>query len=84
MSLSTLRERAGLTQEELAKILGVTVQTISNWEQARAIPKLTIRQVITILTVLPCTLYDLGRIFDEIEAKAIARRKSTSDRPKQN
>ena len=69
MTLASLREKANLTQKQLADILGVTIQTISNWEQARAVPKLTVKQVITMLSVLPCSLFDLGKICDEIEQK---------------
>ncbi len=32
------RERAGLTQDELADLIGVTKQTVSNWETGRHKP----------------------------------------------
>ena len=37
-TLWRLRERAGLSQEALAEKLGVTRQTVSNWENGRATP----------------------------------------------
>lgn len=33
------RERAGLTQQELATRLGVTLRTIGNWERGATVPK---------------------------------------------
>lgn len=40
-----LRRRAlGLTQKQIAVELGITSQTVSNWETSKAIPTLTIGQ----------------------------------------
>lgn len=36
--IKALRAKLGLTQEELAKQLGVTVRTIANWESGGKIP----------------------------------------------
>lgn len=33
------RERAGLTQEQLAQRLGVTMRTVGNWERGATVPK---------------------------------------------
>lgn len=38
ISLSAARENANLTQDEVAKILKVTKQTIVNWEKGRQEP----------------------------------------------
>ena len=38
--LRALREKAGLTPEEVAEKMGVTVQTVYHWERARSFPKL--------------------------------------------
>lgn len=40
--LKTLRQAKGLTQEELAKRIGVTKQTISNWENGNITPALDV------------------------------------------
>lgn len=37
--LRELREKAGLTPEQVASCLGVTKDTIYNWEAARTFPK---------------------------------------------
>lgn len=42
--LVRLRQQLELTQEELAEELGVTAQTVANWENGRAIPRLSIPQ----------------------------------------
>lgn len=38
-AVERVRRKCCLTQEELAKILGVTKQTISNWESEKTHPK---------------------------------------------
>lgn len=57
--LVNLRQRAGVTQEELAKALKVTSHTIRNWEKGRAEPELQIWQVKMMCTILGCTLDEL-------------------------
>lgn len=38
ITLAAARVNAGMTQEEVAKVLHVTKQTIINWEKGRVIP----------------------------------------------
>lgn len=38
MEVKQLREKLGLTQEQLAHRLGVTVKTVNRWEMGRAKP----------------------------------------------
>lgn len=40
--LMRLRKRLGLTQKQVADAVGVTDQTVSNWEAGRFEPRLTI------------------------------------------
>jgi DNA-binding XRE family transcriptional regulator len=44
-SFMELRKELGLTQRDIAVALGVTEDTVANWENGRSIPKLTIPQV---------------------------------------
>ncbi len=39
MSIKTIRKEAGLTQEELAKITEIPIDTIKGWESNRRTPK---------------------------------------------
>lgn len=43
--LKQLREEAKLSQEELARLIDVSVKSISRWETGRHEPTFTIRQV---------------------------------------
>lgn len=58
-ALLRLRRSRDLTQKQIADALGVTVQTVSNWEVGRADPKLTIRQFKTLLRLLQCSAEEL-------------------------
>ncbi len=39
LMLKTLREKAGLTQEKLAKQAGLSLRSIQNWEQGHRTPR---------------------------------------------
>lgn len=56
MRLRTLRH---ITQKELADALGVTENTVGNWERGRAIPRLTPHQYKKLLEVLNITSDEL-------------------------
>ncbi|HEY9598477.1 MAG TPA: helix-turn-helix transcriptional regulator [Cyanophyceae cyanobacterium] len=58
--LLLLREQAGLTQKELGNILGVSDQTVCNWETGARLLKLTIKQTLILCDALNCSLHDLS------------------------
>ena len=58
-AFSQLRQSRHLTQRQIADALGITVQTVSNWEVGRAEPKLTIRQFKALLRILDCSVEEL-------------------------
>ena len=62
----SLRKQRSLSQRNIAHVLGVTDQTVSNWEQGRSEPRLTIRQVVLLCRILDCTLTDLDDCEDSI------------------
>lgn len=54
-----LRLEAGLTQKQIAEGLGVSEQTVRNWEQGKHAPKLTITQVKKLCELVGKELKDL-------------------------
>lgn len=46
-NLRRFRKERGMTQDELAKKLGVSFQSVSKWEQGKSNPDLAICQLIT-------------------------------------
>lgn len=59
LTLMKLRQRTGLTQQELADAIGVTQKTISIWEKGSVEPKLTFEQTKQLMEILNCTLDEL-------------------------
>jgi DNA-binding XRE family transcriptional regulator len=62
--LTRLRKRLGLTQKQVADSVGVTDQTVSNWEAGRFEPRLTISQMQALCRVLQCSLDELPSFTD--------------------
>ena len=60
----SLRKQRDLSQRDIAQALGITDQTVSNWEQGRSEPRLTIRQVVLLCRILDCSLTDLDALED--------------------
>ena len=52
------RRARSLTQDDVAAELGVTKQTVSNWERSVSRPTLTINQFKKLCKLLDCTLDD--------------------------
>lgn len=53
ISLAAARVNAGLTQEDVAKTLGVSKNTIINWEKGKSIPRVTQMQKM-------CEIYNIS------------------------
>lgn len=64
--LVNLREKAGITQKQLAEALKVTDHTIRNWEKGRAEAKLELWQVKEMCRILKCEVWDLPDTFKEL------------------
>ena len=75
-ALLKLRKSRDLTQKQIADAVGVTVQTVSNWEVGRAEPKLTIRQFKALLRILQCSVEELPDDLGPLESET----RSLSDR----
>lgn len=52
------RRSRSLTQDDVAAALGVTKQTVSNWERESTIPTLTIEQFKKLCQLFDCNLDD--------------------------
>ena len=55
-----LRSKAALTQRQIAEALGITVQTVSNWETGTRKPKLTPKETLSLCRILNCSLEELA------------------------
>lgn len=63
-TISQLRERVGLTQAEVAQLVGVSENTIANWEKGGAAK--WIRNLNNLCKVLNCKLEDLSQEVSEL------------------
>ncbi len=59
------RKKLGLTQRQIAEAIGVTVQTVSNWETGLYQPKLTVPQTVKLCEVLKIDIKGLEELFAE-------------------
>jgi DNA-binding XRE family transcriptional regulator len=59
--LSACRVNAGYSQVEVAKLLGVTEQTIISWEAGRTAPKMEYAQKLSELYFIPLAYMDFSK-----------------------
>lgn len=64
LTLMKVRERAGLTQRQLADVLGVTISTVSNWERGVQVPRLTFWQTQKLMNACQCSIDELVDAFN--------------------
>ncbi len=67
LTLAKLRERSSLTQMKLAVALGVSITTISEWENGKKEPRL--KHVRRLIEVLGCTFEELCEAFDQAKRR---------------
>lgn len=65
-----LREQFGLSQDKFARLVGISVGTLRNWEQGRRKPEGPARVLLRVASRHPEALLDIGIVHD-----------STADRP---
>jgi putative transcriptional regulator len=59
-SVSSVREKTGLSQAEFARLLGVSVRTLQEWEQGRRAPSGAARKLLMIAAKNPRALLDVA------------------------
>ncbi len=59
-SVSSIRERTGLSQSRFAGLLGVSVRTLQEWEQGRRAPSGAARTLLMIAQRNPRVLLDVA------------------------
>lgn len=59
-----LRESLGLTQKQVADTVGVTDQTVSNWERGVHVPRLTLRQTVKLCAITRRSVEELAALFE--------------------
>lgn len=67
MTLVKLRERANLTQMKLAIAIGVSLTTISDWENGKSEPRL--KHIKLLLKILSCSFDELAEGFDQAKRR---------------
>ncbi|MFQ4145895.1 helix-turn-helix transcriptional regulator [Chlorogloeopsis sp. ULAP02] len=76
--IAFLREKAGLTQLELSRLVGVTESTIQNWESGRTGTE-QIERIIKFCKALNCQVEDLIDSEDESPQEAAVKPGSLKD-----
>jgi putative transcriptional regulator len=59
-SVSSVREKTGLSQSDFARLLGVSVRTLQEWEQGRRAPSGAARTLLLIAEKNPQALLDVA------------------------
>jgi putative transcriptional regulator len=59
-SVSTIREKTGLSQAMFAKLLGVSLRTLQDWEQGRRAPSGAARTLLLIAAKHPQALLEVA------------------------
>jgi len=59
-SVASIRERTGLSQTEFARLIGISVRTLQDWEQGRRAPSGPARALLLIADKNPKALLDLA------------------------
>lgn len=59
-AIASVREKTGLSQLQFAKLLGVSVRTLQDWEQGRRAPSGAARTLLLIASRNPQALLDVA------------------------
>ena len=70
-NIAKLRKKQKLTQRRVAIAVGVTDQTVSNWETDVYQPHLTPAQTLALCKILQCSLEELVAAFSHGETDSV-------------
>ncbi len=59
--VKAIRTSLGISQNEFASLLGISVRTLENWEQKRRIPKGPARVLLEVAAVHPEAVWDVAQ-----------------------
>jgi len=59
--VKAIRAKLGVSQDEFASLLGISVRTLENWEQKRRIPKGPARVLLEVASAHPDAVWDVVR-----------------------
>jgi putative transcriptional regulator len=59
--VKAIRAKFGVSQDEFASLLGISVRTLENWEQKRRIPKGPARILLEVAAAHPDAVWDVVR-----------------------
>jgi putative transcriptional regulator len=59
--VKAIRAKLGVSQDEFASLLGISVRTLENWEQKRRIPKGPARVLLEVAAAHPDAVWDVVR-----------------------
>jgi len=65
MGIASRRKKLGLSQNDLAKMLGVDQTAVHNWERGKAMP--TAKRLPAIAKILECTVDELLQDDDQLD-----------------
>jgi transcriptional regulator with XRE-family HTH domain len=67
LTLAKLRERAKFNQAQLAVTMGVSVSTVSDWENGKKEPRL--KHFRLLIEILGCSFEELCEAFDQVKRR---------------
>jgi putative transcriptional regulator len=70
--VKAIRAKLGVSQEEFASLLGISIRTLENWEQKRRIPKGPARVLLEVASAHPDAVWDVVRHARKDQKRAMA------------
>ena len=69
MNMEELRDRQGLSLEDVASRMSKSYSTVRNWEAGRTEPTLSVTEMLNLCGLYNCSLEELKRAVDETKEK---------------